>query len=88
MITSHCIKRIQDRKINIDLEILEYLCGKSQDTDTAFILGETEFLGDMNFIILIVRNGRAITIEFRRKGQTISEKSLRVRKLENYPCTF
>lgn len=38
--TPHCIKRIKERNINIDLEMLEFLVKKSDGQDVAFILGE------------------------------------------------
>lgn len=87
MITQHCVKRIEERHINIDLEILEYLCNKAS-CDTAFILGEINFLGDMNHVILIVRENNAVTIEFRRCSQPHTEKSLNVDMIVEYPCLF
>jgi hypothetical protein len=88
MITSHCKSQIEKREINVDLEMIELLVKKSNKVDSAFILGEQEFLGDSCVIILIVRHDVAITIEFRRKTQTITEKSLDVTQIVKYPCIF
>jgi len=88
MVTSHCIKRIQERNINIDIEMLEFLCQKSNGQNVAFILGEVRFLDDDNYIILIVRNYEAVTIQFRRKSQTITAHSLQVDTVSKYPCIF
>lgn len=88
MLTSHAIKRIEEREINIDLEILEHLANKYSEKDTAVILGEIDFLDAENYVIAIIRGGNVITIEFRRKSQTITEKSLNVECLVKYPCLF
>ncbi len=88
MVSQHCINRIKERHINIDLEMLEFLVNKSNGQSVAFILGETTFLGDENYIILIVRNNQAITIQFRRKSQTINPHSLNVDTVSKYPCLF
>jgi len=88
MITTHALKRIEERHISIDIEMVEYLCQKYKSQDTAVFLGEILFLGDMNYVILIIRGGNAITIEFRRKSQSIDEKSLNVMRVEKYPCLF
>jgi len=68
--------------------MVELLCKKSYGIDIAYILGEVEFLGDLNVVILVVRNWNAVTIEFRRKSQTITEKSLNVVAISKYPCLF
>ena len=88
MVTPHCMKRIQERNINIDMEMLEFLVKKSNGQDVAFILGETKFLGDDNYVILIVRNNIAVTIEIRRKSQTITAHALNVETVSKYPCLF
>lgn len=88
MVTPHCMKRIQERNINIDMEMLEFLVKKSNGQDVAFILGETKFLGDDNYVILIVRNNVAVTIEIRRKSQTITAHALNVETVSKYPCLF
>lgn len=88
MVTPHCMKRIQERNINIDMEMLEFLVKKSNGQDVAFILGETKFLGDDNYVILIVRNNVAVTIEIRRKSQTITAHALNVDTVSKYPCLF
>jgi hypothetical protein len=88
MITSHCKSQIEKRKINIDPEMIEFLVKKSNKVDSAFILGEQIFLGDVCHVILIVRHDIAITIEFRRKTQTITEKSLDVSQIVRFPCIF
>ena len=88
MVTPHCIKRIKERNINIDLEMLEFLVKKSNGQDVAFILGETKFLDDDNYVILIVRNNVAVTIEIRRKSQTITAHALNVDTVSKYPCIF
>lgn len=88
MVTNHCIQRIKERQINIDLEMIEFLVNKSNGQDVAFILGEIKFLGDENYVILIVRNFQAVTIEFRRKSQTITAHSLQVDTVSKYPCLF
>lgn len=88
MVTSHCMKRIQERNINIDMEMLEFLVKKSNGQDVAFILGETKFLDDDNYVILIVRNNVAVTIEIRRKSQTITAHALNVDTVSKYPCLF
>lgn len=88
MVTSHCMKRIQERNINIDMEMIEFLVNKSNGQAVAFILGETKFLGDENYVILIVRNNVAVTIEIRRKSQTITAHALNVDTVSKYPCLF
>lgn len=88
MVSPHCKKRIEERNINIDLEMLEYLVKKSDGKNVAFILGETKFLGDDNYIILIVRNNVAVTIEIRRKSQTVTRHSLNVDTVSEFPCLF
>jgi len=88
MLTPHAIKRIEERRINIDLEMLEYLSKKYSDKDTAVILGEVYFLDAENYVIALIRGGNVVTIEFRRKSQTITEKSLNVECLVKYPCLF
>jgi len=88
MVTSHCIKRIQERNINIDLEMIEYLVKKSNGQNIAFILGETKFLEDENYVILIVRNNEAVTVQFRRKSQTITAHALDVDTVSKFPCLF
>jgi len=88
MVTNHCIQRIKEREINIDLEMIEFLVNKSNGQNVAFILGEINFLEDENYVILIVRNNQAVTIEFRRKSQTITAHSLQVDTVSKYPCLF
>lgn len=88
MVTPHCMKRIQERNINIDMEMLEFLVKKSNGQDVAFILGEIKFLDDDNYVILIVRNNVAVTIEIRRKSQTITAHALNVDTVSKYPCLF
>lgn len=88
MVTSHCIKRIQERNISIDIKMLEFLCQKSEGKSVAFIIGEVKFLDDDNYVILIVRNYEAITIQFRRKSQTITASALNVDTVSKYPCIF
>lgn len=93
MVTEHCKRRIKEREINIDLEIIEYLVKKSEGNDVAFVLGEVKIFDDDNFIILIVREYVAVTIEIRRKSQIENAKgrlaqSLRVKEAVNYPCIF
>lgn len=88
MVTNHCIQRIKERQINIDLEMIEFLVNKSNGQDVAFILGEIKFLEDENYVILIVRDFQAVTIEFRRKSQTITAHSLQVDTVSKYPCLF
>lgn len=88
MVTPHCKSQIEKREITVDIEMIEYLCRKSNKIDSAFILGEKMFLGDICYVILIVRHEVAITIEFRRKSQSISEKSLQVEQVVKYPCIF
>ena len=88
MVTAHCLKRIEERGINIDVEMLEFLVKKSQGFDMAFILGEIKFLDDDNYVILIVRNNVAVTLEIRRKSQSISPHSLNVDAVSKYPCLF
>lgn len=88
MVTPHCIKRLKERNINIDLEMLEFLVKKSDGQDVAFILGEVNFLGDDNFVILIVRKNVAVTMELRRKSQTITAHALNVDAVSKYPCLF
>ena len=88
MIAQHCKSQIEKRHINIDLEMIEFLVTKSNNVDSAFILGEQIFMDDNCYIILIVRHEVAITIEFRRKTQSITEKSLDVKQIVKYPCVF
>lgn len=88
MVSNHCIQRIKERQINIDLEMAEFLVNKSNGNSVAFILGEVNFLGDKNYVILIVRNNQAVTIEIRRKSQTISPFALGVDTVSKYPCLF
>lgn len=88
MISHHCHKRIKERKINIDPEMIELLVEKAKKRDVAYILGEVDFLGDRNYLILFVRNGVATTIEPRRKSQTITRHSLDVEEVVPYPCLF
>lgn len=88
MVSQHCINRIKERQINIDLEMLEFLVNKSNGQRVGFILGEVEFLGDINYLILIVRNSVAVTIEPRRKSQSINPHSLNVDTVSKYPCLF
>ena len=88
MVTNHCIQRIKEREINIDLEMIEFLVNKSNGQNVAFILGEINFLEDENYVILIVRNNQAVTIEFRRKSQSITARSLQVDTVSKYPCLF
>ena len=87
MITSHCKSQIENRQIHVDIEMIEYLCQKSDHIDSAYIIGEDTFLGDKCWIILIVRHDDAITIEFRRKSQSLSENSLKVNHIEKCLCT-
>lgn len=87
MITPHCLKRIKEREINVDLEMVEYLCKKST-VSTAFILGKITFLGEINYVILVVREGDAVTLELRRATQTISIDALKVGLIVEYPCLF
>ena len=88
MVSPHCISQINKREINVDIEMIEYLTEKSQDIDSAFILGEVEFLGDENYVILIVHHEVAITIEFRRKSQSLNTYCLNVEQIIKYPCLF
>lgn len=88
MVSNHCIQRIKERQINIDLEMIEFLVSKSNGNSVAFILDEVDFLGDENYVILIVRNNQAVTIEFRRKSQTITAHALNVDTVSKYPCLF
>lgn len=88
MVSPHCRSQVEKREINIDIEMIEYLVTKSKGIHSAFILGEEIFLGDDCYIILIVRHEIAITIEFRRKTQTLTEKSLGVNQIVKFPCTF
>lgn len=88
MVTPHCKSQIEKREINVDIEMIEYLCRKSNKIDSAFILGEKYFLGDICYVILIVRHEIAITIELRRKTQSITEKSLQVEQIVPHPCLF
>ena len=88
MVSNHCIQRIKEREINIDLEMIEFRVSKSNGNSVAFILGEVDFLGDENYVILIVRNNQAVTIEFRRKSQTITAHALNVDTVSKYPCLF
>jgi hypothetical protein len=88
MISSHCKSQIEKREINIDIEMIEYLVKKAKGIDLAFILGEQYFLDALCLIILIVRHDTAITIEFRRKSQSITTESLKVIDIVKYPCTF
>lgn len=88
MVTSHCLQRIKEREINIDLEMIEFLVSKSNGQNVAFILGEVKFLDDENYVILIVRNYEAVTIQFRRKSQTNTAHALQVDTVSKYPCIF
>ena len=93
MVAPHCKSQIEKRGINVDLEMIEYLVTKSKGIDSAFILGEQEFLSDDCWIILIVRHNVAITIEFRRKSQcrksqSLNESSLKVEQIVKFPCIF
>ena len=88
MVTSHCLQRIKEREINIDLEMIEFLVNKSNGQNMAFILGEVKFLDDENYVILIVRNYEAVTIQFRRKSQTTTAHALQVDTVSKYPCIF
>jgi len=88
MITKHALQRIEERQIEIDLEMIEYFCQKYSDMDTAVFLGKIVFLGDDNHVILIIRDGNAITIEFRRCTQNCDEKTLNVDRVKEYPCIF
>ncbi|MFZ2992469.1 MAG: hypothetical protein WA061_02025 [Microgenomates group bacterium] len=88
MINQHARNQIINRNIPVDIEMVEFLTKKSEGIDTAFILGDGENLGDRCWIILIVRNYTAITIEYRRKTQSITKQSLKVNKISEYPCLF
>jgi hypothetical protein len=88
MVTSHVLRRIEERQIEIDIEMIEYFCQKYNDLDTAVFLGIVTFLGDKNYVILIIRGGDAVTIEFRRCSQICDEKSLKVQQVVEYPCLF
>lgn len=88
MVSPHCISQIEKREINVDIEMIEFLTEKSQGVDSAFILGEKMFLGEENYVILIVRHETAITIEFRRKSQSLNVKCLDVEQIIKYPCLF
>ena len=88
MITPHVLKRIEERQIEIDLEMIEYFCQKYSDFDTAVFLDKVMFLGDNNHVILIIRNGNAVTIEFRRCTQNCDKNSLKVIQVIEYPCIF
>jgi hypothetical protein len=88
MVSPHCISQIKKREINVDIEMIEYLTEKSQGIDSAFILGETVFMGDDNYVILIVRHNAAITIEFRRMSQSLNKNCLNVEQIIKYPCLF
>jgi hypothetical protein len=86
MVSPHCISQINKGEINVDTEMIEYLTEKSQGTDSAFVLGEMEFLGDNNYVILIVRHEVAITIEFRRITQSLNTNCLGVEQIIKFPC--
>jgi hypothetical protein len=70
------------------MEMIEYLCRKSSGIDSAYIIGEDTFLGDKCWIILIVRHDDAITIEFRRKSQSLNENSLKVKQIVKHILYF
>lgn len=86
MVSPHCERRIKERNINVDLEMIELLVNKSDGKNIAYIMGEVKFLDDDNYVILIVRNFVAVTIEIRRKSQTISAHALNVDTVSKYPC--
>lgn len=88
MITEHALKRIKERQIEIDLEMLEYFCQKYNQHDTAIILGKVKFLGEDNLVICIIRDANVITIEFRRTSQHNDANSLNVEEVIAYPCLF
>lgn len=88
MVTKHVLQRIEERRIEIDLEMIEYFCKKYNSQDTAVLLGEVQFLGEENYVILIIRNGNAIAIEFRRCSQNNDAKSLKVDSVIAFPCLF
>lgn len=88
MVTTHCINQIEKREINIDIEMIEHLCRKSNNVDSAFILGEKIFLDDDCWIILIVRHEVAITIELHRKSQALNETCLQIKQIVKFPCIF
>ena len=88
MVTPHVLKRIEERKIEIDIEMVELFCRKYSDFDTAVFLGKVLFLGETNHVILIIRNGNAVTIEFRRITQHCDKLALNVAQVIEYPCLF
>ena len=88
MVTSHVLRRIEERQIEIDIEMIEYFCQKYNECDTAIFLGLVTFLDERNFVILIIRDGDAITIEFRRCTQKCDKHSLNVEQVIEYPCLF
>jgi hypothetical protein len=79
---SHIQERLESRGIKNITERDCFGLASMYNQDTALILGKEKFLGDENFIILIVRHFRAITIMFRRCSQNINEKQLGVEKIE------
>jgi len=87
MVTPHVLKRIKERQIEIDIEMVEYFCQK-YNQDTAVFLGEVVFLQEKNYVILIVRDGNAVTIEFRRCAQNCDAKTLNVSQVVKFPCLF
>lgn len=88
MVTSHVLKRIKERQIEIDIEMVEYFCQKYDNMDTAVFLGKIVFLGEKNHVILIIRDGNAVTIEFRRCTQNNDANSLNVEQVVEFPCLF
>ena len=88
MVTSHVLRRIKERQIEIDIEMMEYFCQKYGDNDTAVFLGKIKFLGELNHVILIIRDGDAITIEFRRCTQNCDANILDVEQVVEFPCLF
>ena len=88
MVTNHVLKRIEERQIEIDIEMIEYFCQKYEECDTAIFLGKIDFLDEKNYVILIIRDGNAVTIEFRRCNQNCDANSLNVEQVIQYPCLF
>lgn len=88
MLNSHIISRLKLRNLNYSEDFLLGISQKCR-VDTAvllkspekkvFVRDEEESNGDL--VILIVRNGRPITIMFRRSNQSLNKFALNVEEI-------
>ena len=75
---AHCKKQMEEREIELDVEFLIYLAEKTEEENVAIVLGTKEYLGNLNNVILIIRDFYPVTVECRRKTQSLNKNVLEV----------